>query len=92
MSDETRIAHLTQSMNFSRKSAVAPHEKAAYAALSASCGNAARTLNKLNLRLWHACEGHYRTLPLSEVRAMLEEARKNIDAALEKCPPGGSEL
>jgi hypothetical protein len=88
MSDEARIAELTQAMSFSRKSAATPREKAAYAALSASCGEAARMLNQLNLRLWHACEGHYRSLPLPEARAMLEDARRKIDAALEKCPPG----
>lgn len=86
MSDEARIAQLTENMRFGRKSAITPREKAAYAAAQAACEDATHTLRKLNLRLWHACEGDYRSLPMSEARALLEEARDKIDAALEQCP------
>jgi hypothetical protein len=91
MTDEARIAQLTENMRFERKIAVTPREKAAYAAAQAACEDAMRSLRKLNLRLWHACEGNYRSLPMDEARALLEEAKEKIDAALAQCPRGMDE-
>lgn len=89
MTDEERIAQLTQDMWFERKPAVTPREKAAYAALESACEQAVRSLNKLRLRLWHAVgESGYRSLPMDEARAMLKEARGRIDDALAQCPQG----
>ncbi len=88
-SDEARIAQLTQTMRFERKCAVTAREKAAYAAVHAACEDALGSLRKANLRLWHACEGDYRSLPMSEARTLLEEVRDKIEAALEKCACGG---
>jgi len=45
-----------------------------------------RTLQKLRLRLWHATQGGYRSLPLDEAHTILLEARVKIDEALERCP------
>lgn len=87
MSSEARIAQLTENMRFERKSAVPPPEKAAYAAAQTACEDALHMLSKLNLRLWHAVEeSDYRSLPMAEARALLEETRDKIDSALEKCP------
>jgi hypothetical protein len=86
MTDEARIAQLTEGMVFTRKPPLSPADKAKYAALEASCGEAARTLQKLRLRLWHATQGDYRSLPLAEARAMLEEVKETIDSALAHCP------
>lgn len=88
MTEEERTAQLTQSMRFERKPAITPREKAAYAALESACEDALRSLRSLNLRVWHACEGDYRSLPMDEAHALLEEVRGKIDAALEKCPQG----
>ena len=89
MTDNERIAQLTEGMRFTRKPPLSLADKAKYAALEASCGEVLRTLQKLNLRLWHAAQGDYRSLPLSEARSLLEEARGKIDEALEKCPRSG---
>ncbi len=90
MTEEERIAQLTEGMRFDRKPAVTAREKAAYAALETDCDEALKTLRKLRLALWHAARGDYRSLPLGDVRAMLEETREKIDAALAKCPRGES--
>ncbi len=87
MTEEERTLQLTQGMRFERKPAVTPREKAAYAALESVCGDALDILRRLHLRVWHACEGDYRSLPMDEARAMLEEVRAKVDTALEKCPP-----
>ena len=86
MSDEARIAQLTENMRFERKAAITPREKAAYAAAHTACEDAMYSLRKLNLRLWRACEGDYRSLPMDEARARLEEAKAKIEAALAACP------
>jgi hypothetical protein len=87
MTEEERTAQLTEGMRFERRTPTTAHEKAEYADLEASCGEAARVLQKLHLRLWHATQGDYRSLPITEARALLEEAKGKINAALDKCPP-----
>lgn len=84
MTEEERIAQLTEGMRFERKSAVTARERAAYAALEADCGEAVKALRKLRLRLWHAAQGDYRSLPPGEARALLEEVKEKIEAALGK--------
>ncbi len=85
MTEEERIAQLTEGMRFERKPAVTAREKKTYAALEADCDEAVKALRKLRLRLWHAAQGDYRSLPMEEARALLEEVKEKTDAALQKC-------
>ena len=90
MTEEECTRQLTNGMRFARHAPIPAHEKAAYADLEGACGDALHTLQKLHLRLWHTTQGDYRSLPMDEVHALLEEARGKIDTALEKCPHSGN--
>ena len=91
MTEEERVAQLTEGMRFARKTPLSPAEKAAYTALEASSGEAMHALQKLHLRLWHAAQGNYRALSMSDACKLLAEVRAKIDAALEMCPKSGDE-
>jgi len=85
MKEEERTALLTEAMRFERRTPVSAAEKAACVGLEAACSDALNALRKLHLRVWHAAQGDYRSLPMDEARKELTEVQEKIDVALEKC-------
>jgi hypothetical protein len=85
--DETkkRIADMTCGMDFEKKPRASKKEKEEYAALESSTAGIKKDIDKLSLRLWHACnKGDYRSLPLDEAKKELLRVKDAIEEIISK--------
>ena len=90
MMDNTReqIANMLSDMQFERRPAVPRQKKAQYAATEAGVADALKELNRLHLRLWHAVsQRDYHSLPLDEIKQMLDEVQCRLDSLLKTLKP-----
>lgn len=80
--EDTRklIAEMTSGLDFERKPRVTKQEKEQYAALKGAVACVKKDIDKLNLRLWHACyKGDYRSLSMEQAKQELKRIRENIE-------------
>lgn len=86
--DETKtlIADITQCMDFERKPRATKQEKEDYVALREAVADIKRDIDKLNLRLWHACyKNDYHSFLKEEAMRQLQRIRMDIDEILGCC-------
>lgn len=80
-----RIADMTQGMDFERKPRATKKEKEDYAAFADSVAGIKSDIDKLSLRLWHACnKNDYRSLPVEEAKQELKRIKASIDEITDK--------
>lgn len=78
---DEKIAAIVEGMRFERKRPVPSRQRAACASLHSGVSAAARDLNRLSLRLWHAVSRRaYHSLSLEETRLALRELARRLDA------------
>lgn len=85
--DETRkqIANMIENMGFERKPRATKKEKEDYAALKDSVAVIKSDIDKLSLRLWHACyKNDYHSLSIDEAKQELQRIRESIDGITNK--------
>ncbi len=85
--DEIRkqITDMTAGMDFERKPRASKQEKEDYAALENMAAVIKKDIDKLCLRLWHACnKGDYRSLSIDEAKKELLRIKETIDGLITK--------
>lgn len=80
-----RIADMTSGLDFERKSRATKKEKEDYAELKDSVTGIKRDIDKLSLRLWHACsKGDYHSLSIDEAKQALQQVKNTIEDIISK--------
>lgn len=83
--DDTRerIANIIEGVDLQKKARATKKEKEAFESLKDEVGGLKNKIDKLNLRLWHACsKGDCRSLPFADAKEQLRQARDKIDRML----------
>lgn len=80
-----RIVDMTRGMDFERKPRATKKEKEDYAELKDLVAGIKRDIDKLSLRLWHACsKGDYRSLSIDEAKRGLQQVKIIIEDIISK--------
>lgn len=80
-----RIADMTGGMDFERKPRATKKDKEDYSELKDSVAGIKRDIDKISLRLWHACsKGDYRSLSIEEAKMELLRITESIDEITNK--------
>lgn len=79
-----RIAQILSGVSLDRKTRATKEEKEAFLKLSGQVDGLRKDIDKLNLRLWHACyKNDYHSLSLDAAREELINIKAKIDDVLE---------
>ncbi len=80
-----RIAKIVGGVNLEKKARATKKEKETFASLKDEMGAIKKDIDKLSLRLWHACyKNDYHSLSAGEARELLGQVRDKIDVILNK--------
>ncbi len=76
-----QIADMIRGMDLEKKPRAAKKEKEEYAALENRVAGIKRDIDKLSLRLWHACQkGDYRSLTIDQAKQELQRIGHTIES------------
>lgn len=78
-----RISEILDGVSLDRKARATKKEKEEFTKLSAQVAGLKKDIDKLSLRLWHACyKNDYHSLPPEAAREELRRIKHNIDTVI----------